>query len=41
MLGGLAVGFAQMTKPSPTAQGLPRDGRSRREARRRLRRLRR
>jgi len=41
MVGGLAIGFAQITKPSSAAQGQPRDSRSRRAERRNARRLRR
>ena len=40
MFGGLAIGFAELTKPSRVAQGLPRDD-AKRLRRRALRRRRR
>ena len=40
MFGALAIGFAQITKPSGITQGLPRDSQSRRAERRNARRLR-
>lgn len=40
MFGGLAIGFAHLTKPSRVAAGLPRDERARDWHRRRLARVR-
>ena len=40
MLGGLAIGFAHLTKPTPAARGVPIDAPARRRHRRRLARVR-